>query len=180
MKNESGTLLLFILLVLVFKDFGPSDGPTSVYFAYCADRTQRGAHCPASTVGPHTQFRAIPSVQTVFSLEEGIVYHLQECTVFDAKNWACAQPGFPQSMTDGEYQAPWETMTTQRVSWVHWEFLRLKDWAIEAPKWTKRLHVCFWLDHRGRQLHSDLGDSPDHFSSSRVAFPLDESVGRRP
>jgi hypothetical protein len=48
-------------------------------------------------------------------------------------------------MSNGDYQAPWETMTTQQVSWVHWHLLRMRGWATEAPGWNKRQPVLGWV-----------------------------------
>ena len=94
MKGEIGFVFLLILLMFVFKDFGRPE-KTIVYEAYCADRTKSAADCPATTAGPRIEFQTIPSSQSVLSLEDGEAYRLQECTVFDAKNWSCAHPGLP-------------------------------------------------------------------------------------
>lgn len=138
MNNDAAIWLLLIFLVLVYKDFGPPDGRTTVYFAYCADPTKSAAHCAPTQVGPSTVFRALPESQAVVSLEDGAVYRLHDCTVLDGKNWSCSQPGFAQSMSDGEYSAPWEQMTTQKVSWLRWEWLQALRWSKDAQAFASR------------------------------------------
>lgn len=131
MSNDiSGWLfmILLALLALYNKDIQP-DEKVPVYFATCSSTRQGGNPCDKFSVGPITFFRAIPQSQSVVSVEAGEFYRLHDCTVVDAKNWQCNRLGFVQSMRDGEYQAPWPTMTVRPISWVHWQYLRVRAWV---------------------------------------------------
>ena len=130
MNNDVSGFLFMILLALFAiynKDFQPDD-KIPVYLATCASSGHSESTCGKLQVGPMTVFRAIPQSQSVVSLQAGEFYRLHDCTVVDAKNWQCNEVGFVQSMRDGEYQAPWTTMTVRPVSWIHWQFLRVRGW----------------------------------------------------
>ena len=89
------------------------------------------------------EFRALAESQNVVTLESGVAYRLRSCTVMDSKNWDCREP-WSQSMSDGEYRAPWPTMTVRPVSWVRWHAMRTQELAAAAPTWLMESGVISW------------------------------------
>lgn len=145
MKNDVGTWLCMIFLLLCFRDFGPASDRTTIYFGMCSTASLAKGECIVTKAGPETVFRAIAESQSVISLDDGTVYRLQDCEVLDAKNWACGQLKSPQSMKNGEYVAPWESMTVRPVSRLRWWTLRATDESANALQWLKTVDVLAWV-----------------------------------
>jgi hypothetical protein len=143
MKGDTAFWICLLLIFLGYKDFGPPSERASVYLAQCSPKSPQG-ECVITGAEPETIFRAIAASQTVVTLDSGIVFRLDNCTVLDAKNWSCNTIGFPQRMVDGEYSAPWEKMSVRPVSWTHWLFLRSRALPAIAERWALDWNLLAW------------------------------------
>lgn len=141
--NDMSGWFLFICMVLLFKDFGPPTDKHTVYLASCSQKSLSEGKCALTKTSPIMEFRALAESQNVVTLESGIAYRLRACTVMDSKNWDCSEP-LSQGMSDGEYRAPWLTMTVRPISWLRWHAMRTQELAVVAPTWLLESGVASW------------------------------------
>ena len=135
-KNKSDTAFAWIITIIIFSYFvtSPSINPFSntatVYQLTCLEYPLKKIHeCNKNDVLPvKKEFKVFAAQQQVIRFSGILVEKLDNCAVFDKKNWHC---GFTQ-MVDGDYTRLYsdtnenEEEYSKEISRIRYTFEKIK------------------------------------------------------